>query len=228
MSRLRFYSLITLLSTLSFNAVAGFIDVDDTMAGDQTVSWDPSKVIMIFIPPQMMGTDRNLFQMGIEDFVSMFDLQVEFKIGEPPASSNQYVDVNIAQVLGGELGQGGPFVSPFPANVNHMIVDSGIINIDPSALGMAGTMLMKNLGAHEFGHVLGLDDDNRNGGNRVNVMDPDFDKDDPYLMLSARDKMMMAEHYDESRKGLPNVSTIFLYLIALVPLILFRMFKKRI
>ena len=100
-----------------------------------------------------------------------------------------------------------------PDNGNHGTIDSATVDIDQSALGSAN--FMKNLGAHEFGHVLGLDDDPRQGGMRTNVMDPDFNANDPFIGLSASDKMMLMKHYSV----VPETSTFVMWAIGIVGLI---------
>jgi hypothetical protein len=148
---------------------------------------------MIFIPAELAGADRMNFEMGINSVVACLRrIMVQYKDGDPPQDATNFIDVNIADINPPPYGvtAAAPF---FPTGQNHGMLDSATTTIDTSALGSAN--FMKNLGAHEFGHALGLDDDPRQGGVRTNVMDADFNRDDPFVGVSARDKMMLMMHY---------------------------------
>ena len=141
----------------------------------------------------MTGTDRMNFEMGINAVADCLPkVQVQFKDGEPPEGSTLYVDINLGTLGKPPYGEAVPGAD-FPDGADHGTIDQATITIDPESLGHAN--FMKNLGAHEFGHALGLDEDPRRDGERVNVMDPDFNVNTPFIGLSQRDKMMLMEHY---------------------------------
>ncbi|MEW4486961.1 PEP-CTERM sorting domain-containing protein [Thalassoglobus sp. JC818] len=204
-------SFLVLLLLLFFNsqATANFIDAVPARPGVQSYSWSEPTTIMIFIPAGLAGADRMNFEMGINSVASMLPkITVQFKNGEPPAGATNYVDVDIKPMNTDAGGFGGGFVpDPFPTGMDHVNITEGFIEIFGGSLGHSAVAptFMKNLGAHEFGHVLGLDDDPRASGMRMNVMDPDFNliddgmgtviRADPFVGLSKRDKMMLSSHY---------------------------------
>lgn len=178
---------------LAAGARGNLIDYNPTTDGAQTASWPEPAMIMVFIPTNLAGADRMNFEMGINSVVECLRrVTVQFKDGEPPDGAMNFIDVNVANTNPPPFGvtAAAPF---FPTGQNHGMLDSATITIDPTALGSAN--FMKNLAAHEFGHALGLEDDPRAGGARMNVMDADFNPDDPFIGLSARDKMMLMMHY---------------------------------
>lgn len=202
---------LTVSLSASRASYAGFIDVDDDKDLIQTVSWPEPSTIMIFIPAAIEGSNRMNFEMGIQAMADVLPkITVQFKDGEHPAGATNFVQVIIDNMLGAPpYGSGGPtdIPVPFPMGQNHTQTTEGAINIHPEALGDPALLasLLKNLGAHEFGHVLGLDDDPRQGEMRVNVMDADFNLitdgigdvtgADPFVGPSQRDLMMLSEHY---------------------------------
>ncbi len=173
-------SLLFFIAT-ALSSWAGLSDLDnDPKNGAQTATWGKNSVITIYIPADMPAGDRANFEAGITCVVNkLAPLTVVFKTGEPPPDANDFVDVNIITPPGKvpPYANSGPVVPDvFPAN-NHFTTHSGVMDIDPQALGHSDGFgnFMKNLGAHEFGHVLGLDDTKRTSGDRVLMMDPDFE-----------------------------------------------------
>ena len=196
-------------------ASGSFIDADPNKDGDQSASWpegtvENPKIITVYIPEQLADVNRMKFEMGITSMTAVLPkIGVEFKKGEPPKDAECFVDVDVSAMgLGGPpWGFGGFPIDPFPKGIDHMMITEGVIQIHPTALSMPNLLgdLMKNLGAHEFGHVLGLAEDPRAMGDRANVMDPDFPiienpegaitGADAFVGPSARDIMMLSEHY---------------------------------
>lgn len=171
-----------------------------TVTGGKTASWKEPSKITIYIPGGLMGNDRMNFEMGINSWVNMLPkITVMFMDGMHPNNiTKDFIDVKLVDMLppncgDGELGCTVTQAFNPPPGQNHGMMTSATISILNGALGKP--TLLKNLGAHEFGHALGLADDPRTSGDRVNVMDPNFDSPDPFIAPTARDKMMAKEHY---------------------------------
>ncbi len=164
----------------------------------QTASWPEPSTIMLFIPTGLAGDDRMNFKMGIRAWDDLLPkITVQFKDDqEPPDNATNFVNIDLVDTLPGDL-RGNTLTSPLfdPPDAAHGVIDSSTIQILNSALGNAN--LMKNLATHEFGHVLGLDEDPTRGpGNeRIHAMDPGFTPSSGYVAPSERDKMMARAHY---------------------------------
>jgi hypothetical protein len=175
---------------------AGFVDFNPDPNVTQTASWPQPSKIKIFIPPELAGDNRMNFEMGINAIVDcLTQITVNYENGNPPSGATNAIDVNIVPMVsnGGELGLAEPGAVFDPPDEPHGEIDGGTISIDDDALGNSN--LLKNLGAHEFGHMLGLDDTPRTMGPRTNVMDPDFNASSPFVGLSAGEKTMLMQHY---------------------------------
>ncbi|MEQ9461907.1 MAG: hypothetical protein RIG82_13245 [Phycisphaeraceae bacterium] len=204
-----------MLLCLTSAAHANFIDADPR-DGVQSYGWKLPKTITVFIPGTIAGDDRTNFEMGINSWINCLPgLKIVFKDGEPTIDAECYVDVDVTSDnppfpddAPPPYGTGGGFVpDPYPTDKDHVFITEGFIAIHPDAIGHSAVAptFMKNLGAHEFGHVLGLDDDPRTSGDRKNVMDPDFKliddgmgtitRADPFVSPSERDKMMLSKNY---------------------------------
>lgn len=186
------------LSAAAPVAAASFLDADPDTPGLQTASWPEPSTIKVYIPVGLVGEDRVNFEMGIRIWDACLpNIVVEFEYGEPPGDTG--VDVDLSPP--GSLVEGGTrrfgVTSPDstgPDGAPHRTIVGGLMRIDTDALGNA--IFMQNLGAHEFGHALGLDEYMRLPGTmRTTVMDPEFDMTSPFIGLSATDKMMIGEHY---------------------------------
>ncbi len=85
---------------------------------------------------------------------------------------------------------------------------------------------MKNLGTHEFGHILGLDDwveikdPIPNGYTRLYAMDPNFSKGDSYTKPTDKEWSAMKKHYT-----VPKPATIYLFSIAFIALTVFKIIR---
>lgn len=138
------------------------------------------------------------FEMGILTWEACLpQVMIMFADGEPPADAGVNVDLCPpgSIIEGGVRRFGVTFPEAFfPAGEMHGMITGAQLKLDTAALGDA--VFMKNLGAHEFGHALGLDEDPRPPGTaRSSVMDPEFDRTSPFIGLSDSDKMMLGEHY---------------------------------
>jgi hypothetical protein len=192
-------------------ARAGFTDVDPDTPGIQSGSWTEPAKITVYIPAGLAGADRMMFQMGVSSWDPCLTMvMICFADGDPPAGAVNPVTVRLVpagSLMGGRLGEAEISVT-IPDGMNHGPIDSATISIDMGALGHGN--LMKNLGAHEFGHALGLDDVPHPATGRVDVMDPEFDQTSPFLMPTAADKMMLAEFYAVAPAAIPVPSTLSL------------------
>lgn len=180
-------------------AGAGFIDFDPSTPERETASWAEPGTIKVYIPAGLAGADRMNFEMGIRAWDDCLTaIMVMFADGEPPGDEGVNVDLCPPGSIVDQQGQrrfGVAFPeATFQDGQLHGRITSALLKLDMEALGSAD--FLKNLGAHEFGHVLGLDEDPRGAGTaRSAAMDPDFDATSPFVGPSARDKMMLMEHY---------------------------------
>lgn len=187
-----FVGLAILLFGSDGSARAGFVRVN----GKDT-HWVTPVTIMVFTDG-LMGADLDNFEMGINSWFGLVgDVTVQFKPGNPPPNTPNAVSITLVAPNTLRNPAGMRVFSETTTAVNETANDALItgadISIDRDALGM--DIFMKNLGAHEFGHVFGLDENPRTSGNRVNVMDPDFTKNDPFLSPSLMDYDMLKTHY---------------------------------
>ena len=207
---------------------ANFLDADPNRDGIQSVGWPANTTITVYIPAQIAGRDKDKFKMGIQAMADVIPgITVAFADGDPPMGATNFVDVDVTDFANPPYGQAGPsFPSPYPADKDHVTTNSGKIEIDKDALGHPAEAcdFMKNLGAHEFGHVLGLDDDRRASGDRVDAMDPDFNLTfdrtdptqvtgaDPFVSPSFDDRQMLRAHYtvNTGPEEFPVDETVFI------------------
>lgn len=178
-------------------ALAGFTDLDPNTPGVQSGSWTEPRKLWVTIPAGMAGADRMMFEMGVSSWNACLELiQICFRNPTDPAppAADGMIAVNLVPPgsnPGGDLGSALVLRSNPPTP--HGPILSASIDIDTDALGSGN--LLKNLGAHEFGHALGLDHLPHPATGRVTVMDPDFDASDPFIAPTDMDKMMLGEHY---------------------------------
>jgi len=173
-------------------AKANWTDFFPDEEGKQDASWPEPAKITIYTD-ELTGDDLNNFKEGVKVWTDLLtDVSVEYKSGDRPAGGK---GVQISKVEPGSLGSdmGRATASAyFPPKSSHGNIDSGTIEIDKAALGKS--KLMKNLGAHEFGHILGLGHHSTPGG-RTNVMNPDFDENDPFIKPGPEDRSQLDDYY---------------------------------
>lgn len=163
---------------------------------------EPSE-INVYIPDNWADEDVANFTAGIETWDGILpNISVNVHQGAAPANATNPVTISMDTSLS-DYGYGGPtyyIPDPEPATGSTVQADGGTIAIRPDALGNAN--LMQNLGAHEFGHVLGLDHDINSGG----IMDPGFTNLSAVLAWNATD----FSEIDELYTATPEPSTIIL------------------
>jgi len=127
-------------------------------------------VITVYIPPDPTGGGReSAVAAGILAWNKERPLPIQVKSGNEPAGATNAVQVNwTAPTTGTELGEA---TVETMEGTNGNTTVGGTIDIDPSTTDVNKTMA-KNLGIHEMGHILGLDDTPNTG----NAMDPNFNK----------------------------------------------------
>jgi len=179
-------------------SLASFTDFDPNTPGIQSGSWTEPRKLWVTIPAGMAGNDRMMFEMGVSSWDTCLT-RIEICFRNPGDAQPPAIDGIISVMLvaagslpGGVQGSTGVSVNT-PANNGHGPIIDAMIEIDMGALGFGN--FLKNLGAHEFGHALGLDDVPHPATGRVDVMDPNFDQTSPFIMPTQADKMMLMEHY---------------------------------
>ena len=179
-------------------SLASFTDFDPNTPGIQSGSWTEPRKLWVTIPAGMAGNDRMMFEMGVSSWdTCLTRIEICFRNpgdAQPPAMDGI---ISVMLVAAGSLPNGvqgstGVGVNT-PANNGHGPITDAMIEIDMGALGLGN--LLKNLGAHEFGHALGLDDVPHPATGRVDVMDPNFNQNSPFIAPTQADKMMLMEHY---------------------------------
>lgn len=202
-----FFGLLFSLLAASFSATAGTGFTDQSPdPGVQDATWPEPSVITVYIPKELTGADRINFEMGIQIWLRCLPkISVKFVDGEPPGLLG--VDVTICPpgtvLVNGvprpgatDPRAGGPSHPPTtPGGPTHYTMKGAQIKLDSDDLGNPD--FMKNLGAHEFGHALGLDDndDRPAGANRSNVMDSQFDSSDPFVSPSQEEMKALETYY---------------------------------
>jgi hypothetical protein len=174
------------LVILSFSTVAAQTPMRDSL-NMGTIHWPKNTVIHVYIPPDPDGRDRHIaLREGIlawnaEPGLRDRGIRIEVHEGTPPSGATNTVEVSWAAPgsLGTTLGQGGPVYTPASSG---NIASGGSIAIDRNTTEVDRQMA-RNLGIHEMGHVLGLDDEPSPGA----AMYPHFSKAD-VVSVSERDR----------------------------------------
>jgi hypothetical protein len=134
------------------------------------------------------------------------NIEVNVTVGTPPSGIDNVVIVSFDGNLlenSGNWGTGGAEYfapEPLPPSGSTLEITGGQIILDSDAAGNSN--LLENLGAHEFGHVLGLEDDIGSGG----IMDPDFNESSPVRNMNNTDR----SEIDMLYTVIPEPSTLFL------------------
>jgi hypothetical protein len=158
------------------------------------IAWPDNTTITVYVPadPDGLGRDK-----GVKDGVESWNndpvlkgkgIKIETMTGTPPAGAKNAVGVQwVSGTIGPDqrFGEGGPSYSTKGANTST----GGTIKVSRDTTQVTPEMA-KNLGIHEMGHVLGMDDTNKLGA----AMNPDFSKDS-ILTVTATDSAELKAVY---------------------------------
>jgi hypothetical protein len=196
----------------------------------QSVSWPQPSQLNVYIPAGLTGAARAAFEDGVRAWTNqMNQITVQFHTGEPPANATNVVDVNITAPANplppvnerNYTSTGGPVNPGVPVGQNHSSnVHRGQIDIPMEILMLLAPPvnqqwlrdMMRNVGTHEFGHVLGMDHCTTSGDDRVNAMDPRFgpsflEEDGSFIGVGAwitpttADLDLLRQHYTTPTPG---------------------------
>ncbi|MCK4874150.1 MAG: hypothetical protein KAS72_15615 [Phycisphaerales bacterium] len=228
-TRSRIITVITCL-VASTAAQAGWSDGDDDSEGHegrpgvQPATWPEPSTLTVYTDG-LAGTDKAKFMEGIRAWTDRMDkITLVFKNGDPPDDLTEEQKKFIVKVEqtddrpgpNGEVslttyGTYFPPVNPPtdpPTYEEHgIIVGPVTIKIWKELVGHGHNNMMKNLGTHEFGHALGLDDSAEfqdpvpEGYNRNGAMDPSFNTDSPYKKPTAAEWNLLDQYYDVPEPG---------------------------
>ncbi len=166
--------------------------------GTTAARWPTTKQINIFLPEHPTATQGQAnddVKTGIERWSSKLPAGITFNFimrspqdGDPTA--NRVILSWVDNPTGGGSGYG-------TCEATGDDIDSGSIQIKKTV--NAGAFL-KNLAQHEFGHVLGLDDDTTAAGKPHNAMDATVPSTGT-MGFSARDDAEIASLYGAAESG---------------------------
>lgn len=191
------------LTSASTLAGGGYTD-QSPQPGLQTLSWAEPSTINVYLPAGLTGPARDAFKIGVQAWTAVLPrISVTFRDGPPPAGAPNAVAVNIVpQPDGQPLANAQPTAPSFTGEGHRSTITGGNIQIDPSAL--LSEVFMRNVGTHDFGHILGLADCPA-GDPRSDAMDPFFEvvfdqfggvvSASPYIPPSPADIATLAQHY---------------------------------
>lgn len=161
-----------------------------------TPRWPDSTTIHIYIPE--MPDDEHAadsVRAGIQRWAGMLaakGIKLEFHMGQsaPPGATNA---VDVQWVPPGTLGGRDALASP-QADPSGTRIVGGTIQIEVPPDGWPSDFYLPNTGIHEFGHILGLDEDPTEPGQTHNAMDPAI-PDTPSEGFSGRDSAEVRSLY---------------------------------
>lgn len=181
------------------SAHAGWSDFNTEVAGTQDASWpEPASgpVVIKIYTDAFTEPALEYFKIGVRAWTRQLPkVTVEYVEGDRPDGVK--TGVQMTKVPPGSLGsprKAEAIISAVIPNDNsHGIIDGGEIKIETDELDKPE--VMQNIGVHEFGHILGLDDNSRTSGDRINAMDPDFNDDSLYLPPSSDEITLIDQYY---------------------------------
>lgn len=182
------------------SAHAGWSDFNTEVAGTQDASWpEPASgpVVIKIYTDAFTEPALEYFKIGVRAWTRQLPkVTVEYVEGDRPDGVK--TGIQMTKVPPGSLGsptkaRASIAFPVFPDGSSHGNIFGGEIEIETDELGKPE--VMQNIGVHEFGHLLGLDDNSRTSGDRINAMDPDFNDDSLYLPPSSDEITLIAKYY---------------------------------
>jgi hypothetical protein len=149
--------------------------------------------VTVYIPVDPSGGGR---EKGLADGVKAWNnekalkdhnITIDVKAGQAPAGATNAVQVNWKAPAGTELGEATTASMEGPGGDNT--TTGGTIDISPDTTDVDNNMAT-NLGIHEMGHILGLDDTPNSGS----AMDPDFNKNST-LKITDKDNLELTSTF---------------------------------
>jgi hypothetical protein len=161
------------------------------------IRWPDNTTITVYVPadPDGLGREAGL-KAGILDWNDSAGLKnrgitIEVKDGAPPPGATNAVTTEWVDSLPGDkAGFAGP---GYTQGATDNVADSGSMKISRDAT-LVDDNMAKNLGIHEMGHVLGLDDE----PGKKTAMDPNFTKNDT-VARNAMDEAQIGAVYGANR-----------------------------
>lgn len=154
------------------------------------IRWPNNTVIHVYIPDDPDGLNRHVdLANGIREWNNRATLQnrgitIQTHRGAPPPGATNAVTVEwVTGTVDTNLGQGGPSYTTDGGNT----ADDGRIRVSRDTAQVTNQMA-RNLGIHETGHVLGLDDVATAGA----AMNPNFTRNDVLNIGAADDRELGA------------------------------------
>jgi hypothetical protein len=149
--------------------------------------------VTVYIPVDPSGGGR---EKGLADGVKAWNnekalmdhnIKIQVMAGQAPAGATNAVQVNWKAPTGSELGEATTASMEGPNGDNT--TTGGTIDISPDTTDVDNNMAT-NLGIHEMGHILGLDDT----PNTATAMDPDFNKNSK-LKITNKDNLELTSTF---------------------------------
>jgi len=152
-------------------------------------SHNPTTINIYITPGVLSDDDVSAFTQGINIWDQFLPgINVNVTVGKPPKDTDNLVIVSFDKNLLENTGKWGEALpsywtpDPLPPSGSTLEITDGQIILDSDAAG--NSSLLQNLGSHEFGHILGLDDEERSGG----IMDPYFTENSPVRSMNNKDR----------------------------------------
>jgi PEP-CTERM motif len=196
------------LSAFSLPVHADLIDFDPNSEGTQSANWAPGSLVQVFIPrifpdDALNAEAQQEIIRGVASWDRVLpDVMVQYTLNaEPPEGARNAVDVNISL----QPGSVGGVTHDWKRDGTGTIINGATIDLSLGTFFSSDFDTVANISAHEFGHVLGLDENDTNGNFR-DVMDPGLDPESPFITPTPGDKAAADDLY----KVAPEPATLAL------------------
>jgi hypothetical protein len=167
---------------------AGWMDFDPITPGVQSASWPAGSTITIYTDA-FSGTDLANLKIGFQGWGNLLpNISLQYIAGDKPMIATNSIQLVQANDLG-DLG-GWATVSEYQGAIYD-----GTIKVNINSLNKPDNVnAMENIGAHEFGHILGFADLPWTMV-RTDVMDPGFAYNSPYIAPRYDEASQFSDHY---------------------------------